>query len=209
MTAATVKREAAKTGVPPGKQVARQAVAGKGGQRRDPGSKVLPTAWAPSNEMELEEWVLAGRKFGQISRCSQWWIGDWICFGNAKWGEKYIEAARITGYDVASLRNMASVARQIPPSLRSDKLSYSHHALLTSLPDPEKRAWIRRAIADRLSVADLRLELRGRPSRNPSGDEHADGEAPLNEGADRSLGICPQCGQRVPAEAAEMATKEG
>src|SRR5215475_15111885 len=130
-------------------------------------SGISKVAWQPRGDLGQAEWLATGRRLGAIGRCSQWWIGDWIRYGTARWGEKYSEAARVTGYDVASLRNMAWVAAQFDLSLRSDKLSWSHHVLLAPLNTEGQRHWIGRAQDKRLSVADLRLELRasGRSSR--------------------------------------------
>jgi hypothetical protein len=148
--------------------------------------------------MDRQDWIQAGRRFGTIARCSQWWIGDWLRFGNARWGEKYTEAARITGYDSGSLRNMASIASQFSLSLRSDKLSYSHHVLLAPLEDDAKREWIDRAIRDRLSVTDLRLELKASRSK---GSPKNTGEAEAASiAADASTIVCPHCGGAIPSE---------
>src|SRR5215469_10901196 len=69
---------------------------------------IEPVVWVPPREdMEHGEWMLIGRHLGTISRCSQWWIGDWVRYGAARWGEKYSDAARATGYDPRSLANMA------------------------------------------------------------------------------------------------------
>jgi hypothetical protein len=132
--------------------------------------------------------VAVGRKLGEIGRCSQWWIGDWIHYGARRWGEKYVQAARITGYDVASLRNIAWVASQFDLSLRNDKLSWSHHALLASLGNDEKAYWLKRASEERLSVADLRTELRG---RRPAREKRAE---PSPESATI---VCPKCGHEL------------
>lgn len=149
-------------------------------------------AWVPQDDLDQGEWLTAGRRLGAIGRCSQWWIGDWIRYGNARWGEKYVEAARVTGYDVASLRNMAWVAAQFDLSLRSDKLTWSHHVLLAPLEEDEQRHWIGRAIEARLSVADLRLELRarGHGARRGKGAESDQSEG---RGAD----VCPHCGHKL------------
>ena len=155
------------------------------GSRRSPGCRPR-TSGRLSGSRPAVAW-------GRFGRCSQWWIGDWIRFGTARWGEKYTEAARVTGYDVASLRNMAWVAAQFDLSLRSDKLSWSHHVLLAPLAEDEQRRWIAKAVEQRLSVADLRLELRARRSgdrelvQGSAGDEHS------REG----VGVCPHCGHAL------------
>ncbi len=170
---------------PPARLEQRKAV-------RRPASAISKVAWAPQRDLKQAEWFAAGRKLGVIGRCSQWWIGDWIRYGNSRWGEKYAEAARVTGYDVASLRNMAWVAAQFDSSLRSDKLSWSHHVLLAPLTADEQPVWIERAISERLSVADLRLELRasGYGSRGEKGV--AD-----DQGQERGVDVCPHCGHKL------------
>ncbi len=160
-------------------------------ERRAP-SAISKVAWIPQEDLGQTEWLSTGRRLGTIGRCSQWWIGDWIRYGTARWGEKYAEAARVTGYDVASLRNMAWVAAQFDLSLRSDKLSWSHHVLLAPLDPEQQRHWIERAEEKRLSVADLRLELRangyGRGGEKTAADEGEQGQGE---------GVCPHCGHRL------------
>jgi hypothetical protein len=130
---------------------------------------------------------------GLISRGSPWWIGDWLLYGSARWGEMYTAAARITGYDPKSLRNMRYVASRFDLSLRKDKLTWSHHALLASLERDEQRGWLERAIRDRLSVEDLRIELRAARRRS----HNADTCRPALASASQRTVTCPNCGDRV------------
>jgi hypothetical protein len=148
--------------------------------------------WVPPADLGQAEWLSTGRRLGAIGRCSQWWIGDWIRCGTARWGEKYTEAARVTGYDVASLRNMAWVAAQFDLSLRSDKLSWSHHVLLAPLERDEQERWIAKAVEQRLSVADLRLELRARGNGGRK-EQAAAGDGSPEQGE----GVCPHCGHKL------------
>ncbi len=159
------------------------------GSARAAAGTLSTVAWRPAGDLGQAGWLSAGRRLGAIGRCSQWWIGDWVRYGTARWGERYAEAARVTGYDVASLRNMAWVASRFDLSLRSDKLSWSHHVLLAPLEPEEQRRWLERAQAERLSVADLRLELRA-ARRGASG-----GEAQPRDPA----AVCPHCGHRLGA----------
>lgn len=162
-------------------------------RQRHASGQVSTVAWIPPADLDPREWAAAGRRFGAISRCSQWWIGDWIRYGTQKWGEKYVQAARITGYDIASLRNIAWVASQFDVSLRSDKLSWSHHALLAPLETDEKVYWLERATAERFSVVDLRTDLRARQSgkeREPSRSDE------LSEDGHGTV-ICPRCGHEL------------
>jgi hypothetical protein len=159
-------------------------------------AEVSATAWIPRGELDQRQWAAAGRRLGKIGRGSQWWIGDWLHYGSARWGEKYAEAARITGYDAASLRNMAWVASQFDLSLRSDNLSWSHHVLLAPLEPAEQREWLQRATRDRFTVADLRAELRAADSG------HSRASSPSSRprtaaGAGAKPVVCPNCGHQL------------
>lgn len=162
---------------------------------RDSGaaSGLSKIAWIPQHDLDHADWLATGRRLGTIGRCSQWWIGDWVRYGAAKWGEKYAEAARVTGYDVASLRNMVWVASRFDLSLRSDKLTWSHHVLLAPLEPDEQRKWLRRAGEERLSVADLRLELRS--LRNGDGKGKPSGRVEAGENGE--VAVCPHCGHSL------------
>ncbi|MDX6601277.1 MAG: hypothetical protein QOF13_479 [Solirubrobacterales bacterium] len=156
------------------------------------GGAISKVAWVPHEDLAQADWLTAGRRLGAIGRCSQWWIGDWIRYGTARWGEKYVEAAKVTGYDVASLRNMAWVSSRFDLSLRSDKLSWSHHVLLAPLSQEEQRRWIETAVDERLSVADLRLELRAR-GYGSRGEKAAMSNGSQGRGDD----VCPHCGHKL------------
>ena len=152
-------------------------------------------AWLPKHDMEHPEWVAAGRRLGAIGRGSQWWMGDWLRYGAGKWGEKYVEASKITGYDVGSLRNMASLSAQFDLSRRRDNLTWCHHAAVASLDGDEQDYWLDRAVTLRLSVADLRIELR---TARRGREQAAENESDLSHEAPQAGGIvCPNCGHKV------------
>jgi len=162
---------------------------------RSPTRHVLgigPVVWMPPKDDLIHgEWMLIGRHLGAISRCSQWWIGDWVLYGTAKWGEKYSDAARATGYDPRSLANMASMAHEFPSSRRRDNLTWSHHAAAAGLDASEQDRWLDRAAAERLSVADLRLELRKHRLLATAGPRQR------QKGGQTVVIICPQCQEKI------------
>jgi hypothetical protein len=147
-------------------------------------------SWAASEALPFERWVVAGRRLGMIGRGVGWWIGDWLRFGNARYGEKYVQAARITGYDVQTLMNMVYVASSIDQSRRREELSWSHHAEVAALAPEEQDRWLDTANEARLSVQDMRQMLRSQRKRNQegAGAECADVPAPKV--------ICPECGHK-------------
>ena len=152
--------------------------------------------WNPPESIEHGEWVAAGRRLGRIGRVSSWWVGDWLRYGTTRWGEKYVEAARITGLDGKTLRNIVYVASRFELSRRRDNLTWSHHSELAALDREDQDHWLDRAIADRLSVADLRQELRS-VHRTPKTDVALDTEL-VSPPDIKDAVICPHCGKQVP-----------
>lgn len=142
-------------------------------------------AWTPGKDIDVVAWVRVGHRLGAMTRCSQWWLGDWVRYGTGRWGEKYREASRITGYDVQSLRNIAYVAGRVEVSRRRDNLTWSHHAEVCALEPAEQDKWLDLAESEKMSVADLRIELRAARRR-----EH--GSAARSKATARTV-TCPEC----------------
>ncbi len=162
-----------------------------------PSPELTRVGWAPSADIGLDEWSAVGRRFGEIGRCSQWWLGDWIHYGNARFGERYSRAVKLTGYDAQSLMNMVYVASRFEIYRRRENLSWSHHAALAALDVAEQEYWLSRASADKLSVADLRVELRS-ARRVRSELEGADNDETSTPQAAAHTLVCPNCGETVP-----------
>jgi hypothetical protein len=172
------------------------------------------TSWSPRVELAAADWVRQGRWLGALGRGSGWWIGDWVRYGNARYGDRYAPAARVTGYDVQSLMNMAYVAGRFEGSRRRDALSFSHHAEIASLSSEEQELWLDRAEAGTLSVRSLRSELRRARHRAASrervrasrregdgvgGIGGSDGAVRAASGSEAGV-VCPECGHEfVPA----------
>jgi hypothetical protein len=158
-------------------------------------AKVTNVSWSAPEALSFEQWVRDGRRLGMIGRGVGWWIGDWLRFGNAKYGEKYVRASKITGYDIQTLMNMVYVASNIEPARRRQNLSWSHHAELASLAPAEQDGWLDRAESCRLSARDLRVVLRAERKR---GDDAKDVDRERNPNAQL---VCPECGCTFAADA--------
>jgi hypothetical protein len=178
------------------------------------------TSWRPRVELTATQWFRQGRWLGALARGSGWWIGDWLRYGSARYGERYAPAAQATGYDVHSLMNMAYVAGRFDISRRRDALSFSHHAALAGLPVEEQDLWLDRTEVSRLSVRQLRSELRQARRRAEPRVERRQDEPPLinasgpivgratRAGPSRKLPrsfdattdlVCPECGHHFGA----------
>lgn len=163
-----------------------------------------PVAWAPARDLDAREWIAAGQRLGAVGRCIQWVLGDWLAYGNEKFGERYARAAKITGYDTQTLMNMVYVASRYDVSRRREKLSWSHHETLAALPVETQEHWLGIAAERRWSVADLRTMLR--QSRS-SGEEEAGIEEgpPAADPIEPGVVMCPRCRVEVPISPAVLA----
>jgi hypothetical protein len=186
--------------------------AGLGGTGGAP-SELSHVMWRPRGDLEFAQWEQQGRWLGTVGRGCGWWIGDWLRYGNARYGQKYRAAAAITGYDVQSLMNMAYVASRVDPSRRREGLSFSHHAELAALAPQEQERWLDRIEEHGLSVHVLRRALRpqeaarsgsvrvGEPSSSqqvPSPPRDTLAQATGESGKAVANGsVCPNCGYRL------------
>jgi hypothetical protein len=154
---------------------------------------VSAISWSADEDLSFARWVSCGRRLGLMSRASQWWIGDWLRYGHERYRHRYVNAAKITGYESQTLMNLAYVSR-IEVSRRRERLSWSHHAEVAALPPEEQDSWLHLAQDKRLSVRDLRAELRraAQPARSTVVQRNADD--------DRHVVVCPECGYRFMAE---------
>lgn len=172
--------------------------------------RVTPVAWEPNGALDLETWARLGTRLATHSRAAGWWIGDWICYGNARFGEKYARAVKLTLYDKQTLMNMAYVAGRFAISRRREALSWSHHAELAALAVEEQEHWLDVAEQDRLSVRCLRHELRERRcsrkitggATRPADNQRRATESETTDAGQvalmSQLGIsCPNCGHYV------------
>jgi hypothetical protein len=157
-------------------------------------------AWQAAPELDLAEWLHQGKRLGSIGRGSSWWIGDWINYGNTRFGEKYSRAAQITGYDAQSLMNMAYVAARFEISRRRENLSWSHHAEVAGLPPQARDRWLEHAEINRISVRGLREQLRAWRAQN-KGAEPPEGSGGTDDPVDPdSSAKCPRCGYELQAD---------
>lgn len=125
-------------------------------------------------ETDFKDWLEAGRKLCEVSACSLWWIGDWLNYGEAKWGKKYEAAVEVIGYDYVTLKAAAWVARSIKVSTRIQSLSWSHHREVASEEIKDKAKWLRKAQENNWTVSELRRAIR------ESGAEFHDNERSRN-----------------------------
>jgi hypothetical protein len=155
----------------------------------------LALGWQPPQTLDRAGWLATGVSLAEFGRVNNWWVGDWIRYGNARWGEKYTEAAKVTGLDAKTLRNIAYVASRFRLSRRRDNLTWTHHAELAALPPDRQDQWLERALSLRLSPGDLRIELRSAQRvLQSTGEEEMISTENVTRAATDDTIACPHCG---------------
>ncbi len=121
---------------------------------------VTPVGLEIASDLTFEEWSGLASHIGQAARSVAFVIGDWLHYGQTAFqgddanpavgariaSERYEAALAATGLDRTTLYNYAYVSRNVPSSLRSERLSWEHHRMIAKLPPAEQQAWLRRCL---------------------------------------------------------------
>lgn len=113
-----------------------------------------------ANTLSFDEWQRIGERLMLNEHAIGFQIGDWINYGQSRYGEKYTAAIACTGIPDKTLKNYAYVARKISPALREPGLGFEIHAALAKLKPHEQKRWLKLAIDHNLSVRRLRASMR-------------------------------------------------
>jgi hypothetical protein len=126
----------------------------------NPKFSITPTGIEFHQDLDFDEWDDLGQKLAPIGKSIGFIIGDWINYGDKRYGEKYDEALAKTGLAYQTLTNCSHVARKVGIYLRKENLDWSQHATVAKLKtDDEKRYWLDMAEEHALSVRRLRKSI--------------------------------------------------
>ncbi|XHR27638.1 MAG: hypothetical protein ACFUZC_17060 [Chthoniobacteraceae bacterium] len=109
--------------------------------------------------LSFEEWEKLGNKLARVGRSIGMIIGDWINYGEKSYGKTYLEALKNTGFDYATLRDFAYVAKNVELSCRHDNLGFEHHKIVAKLSPEDQRRWLDAAEKHKLSKRRLRKSV--------------------------------------------------
>jgi N6-adenosine-specific RNA methylase IME4 len=124
------------------------------------GVELSATGLTFTQDVTYDEWSAIGERLQFIGKAVQFWIGDWIRYGEHRFGEKYAQAVEATGYEEKTLRNAVYVAEHVDLSRRRDNLGFSHHSEVASLKPAAQEALLDLAEENELTVRELRDEVR-------------------------------------------------
>lgn len=126
-----------------------------------PGCEFKPTSLTLPERLSFDHWERIGRQLQLADLAVQWWIGDWLNYGEARYGEKYSQALDEFGRKKQTLMNYAFVAKAIETSRRREVVDFSTHAEVAGLPDIEQDRILAKAAKDpdTTTVRDVRREV--------------------------------------------------
>lgn len=116
----------------------------------------------------IEDWATFGKQLCAVNEGIKWCIGDWINFGEAKYGEKYATALSFfgkevlggLGYEYETLRTFASVCGSVALLSRNNKLSFNHHKAVAPMLPQDQAKWLGMALQNEWSVKELRQAIK-------------------------------------------------
>lgn len=150
-----------------------EVISFRGRQLALPGD-VSPIGLILPDDLSFEQWSGIGSALQGVNRSLMWWIGDWLRYGERKWGEMYAQAVQETGKAYDSLRAAKWVAETFDDTVRRrTNLSWGHHREAAALPAEEADDVLSQAERDGLSVRDLRSEVHRRKNARAIGAEVA------------------------------------
>lgn len=123
--------------------------------------ETTPISWRPKHDLTFDEWQAIGNTLQQVSASLKWWIGDWLNYGEHRWGDMYTQAIEITGWEYQTLANAKSVCNKVDFYRRRENLKFSHHAEVASLESEVQTALLLQAEVEGWSVRRLREAIKG------------------------------------------------
>ena len=111
-------------------------------------------------DLTLEEWAAVGPVLGGITDCVQWAIGDWLNYGETRFGEAYAQFAELREWKPQTLLNWKYVSHAYPPDERQS-LSFGHHATVAKFQSEERSEWLEKAEAQKWTVEEFREAVHG------------------------------------------------
>jgi hypothetical protein len=131
----------------------------------NPNSLILPDG------LSFDQWKDVGSQLRSCQRALNWWIGDWLAYGQLTYKD-YIHghqlergilryASELLGVEEGCLANWKWISSAVSLSSRKDRLTWSAaREIVCVAPKHHYEMWIKRATEDGLSKRELRQTLR-------------------------------------------------
>lgn len=122
--------------------------------------KVEPTGVKIVGKPTIDQWERFGQALAVVDGAVHWWVGDWAGYGEKRFGEKYEEAVKKTGFAYGTIANDVYVAKRFDPSRRRENLSFAHHQEVAKLLPKRQDELLDAAEKNGWSAKALRREVK-------------------------------------------------
>ena len=132
------------------------------------GFRLTATGLVPNGNPSYDDWTQCGEWLKRAEKAVGFWIGDWLNYGERKWGEMYSQAMEETGLEYSTLKTYANVTRKLDLSIRIDNLPFAHHQIVATddLTRDEKEMFLEAAAPQNgdkkpsMTVRELKAEIK-------------------------------------------------
>jgi hypothetical protein len=107
-----------------------------------------------------DEWYQVGEHLRYLEGSLMWAIGDWLNYGEQKYGEMYAQALDETEYSRQTLRNAKWVAGQLSISNRQFNVSWQFYQMVASQPDNIRNELLSQAELEGWTQDELRKAIK-------------------------------------------------
>lgn len=100
------------------------------------------------------------RQISLAERTCKFALGDLLIAASGHYGDRYSRWAEVTGFEIQTLRDIASTCLRVPMERRKvEALSFSHHREVAALPAPDQVKWLEAAETRDIGSARLRKSI--------------------------------------------------
>lgn len=100
------------------------------------------------------------RQISLAERTCKFALGDLLIAASGHYGDRFSRWAEVTGFEIQSLRDIASTCLRVPIERRRvSTLSFSHHREVAALPAPDQVKWLEAAETRDIGSARLRKSI--------------------------------------------------
>ncbi len=120
------------------------------------GIEFSEAALSLSGNMSFQKWLETGKSLTTMRKSIPFWYGDFLNYGESKFGEKYAQAFDPEGDEYKFVQTAKWVSKRIPPSRRHPKLGWQYHFEVADLADEEQDELLAKAEKEKLPVSKFR-----------------------------------------------------
>lgn len=126
----------------------------------------------------FNDWKGIGERLATMGDSCNWWLGDWLAYGD-RYRREYPVAMQQIDRSYAALTQYAYVASKVEVCTRVQDLSWTHHRVVAPFETEQQRYWLDEAQRHGWSKRELEqaiAEASERPGRAPAFSVRAVGE---------------------------------